>query len=130
MNATDTKIDDVNEMDVEITADNKEKIYGFYSAKSDEIFGHCIYLNLNNEPVKVTGAFETSNPDYRWDDIVKVGVLGNFVSAHYKYKPLYKPFNKKMTCADSIKPILKKFSEFLLDNNEKLSKEFSEAGLK
>lgn len=56
--------------------------YGFYSKKSDEIYGNTIYLNENNQEVKVT--YVTKDPllgyfQYLWDDKEFVGSLVKYV---------------------------------------------------
>lgn len=50
--------------------------YGFYSSKADEFHGHSIYLNENNEEIKVT--YVTKDPlvgyfQYAWKDKEFVG---------------------------------------------------------
>jgi len=78
------KIKNMNEMDVEIATDNKEKkLYGFYSAKAEKLGGYYIYLNSEGKKVKVTCVDENSEEvpkSYIWDDTIKIGLLSKWVS--------------------------------------------------
>ena len=59
---------------------------GWYSAKADAQFGHCIWLDANDNPVAVTavGPIEDRSYDfYLWDDKQDVGEVASFLSAEW-----------------------------------------------
>jgi hypothetical protein len=61
--------------------------YGFYSSKADGFFGHSIYLNKNNQEIKITYVTKdvlVGYLSYLWSDKVYVGEIFKFVRSEKK----------------------------------------------
>ncbi len=66
-------------------------MYGWYSAKADESFGHVIYLNDGGKEVKVMNvSLSTECPSYKWDDKVYVGEVTEYLRGSKQHDNFYK----------------------------------------
>jgi hypothetical protein len=57
---------------------------GWYSEEADERIGHCLYLNTNNEEVKVTEVTDDETSTSEWDDKINVGEVVKYVRSYNK----------------------------------------------
>ncbi len=59
-----------------------EKLYGWYSAKHDQIRGHAIYRTPGGTEVVATAVYRgPTAASYHWDDRVCVGEVTTWVSS-------------------------------------------------
>lgn len=61
------------------------KYHGYYSAHQDKRYGHCIYKDSDGNNIKITEVIDaTKKPITKWNDLVFVGEVTDFVSSTVK----------------------------------------------